>query len=497
MATKFGLTPAGFVLPPLGDLIADTKQSLIQTFGETFNTESNSIVDKLTTILNEREYQVILLAASVYAAQTLNGAEGIYLDELLSRRGIYRSDAIPAFGNVQLCINSTVPYNLTYSKSVYTFGNGLFRLSQDTTVAGSIVGHTILNRDLKVGEYSFQVQNQSTGIQKTLKLTLTNKSVGSPELSSFFNSIKNFIIENTSELNDNVIFIDSVNGSLYIGYNSNLDFTGLNSKLDFRVSPVTGNRIIEMGLTAIEPGTLSREPSTVKDMSPTPAGFVSLDNKNEFTPGRDIESDIEYKARASLITPESSAATRPSVVSAILSVDGVQKVKIFSNPTPETSEEGVPPYKFEAVVYGGATEDISKAIYKTIALSNATYGEVFSDIDTEDNQVERVYHSKAKVKNLSMRIKYKGNQLASSEILKAQTSVRNMIDTLNIADTLYNIQLLGVIGQAITLGRFTQLIAEVKDLNEPETAYSNADLMAESKEVFFIDPNNIEFERIF
>ncbi|AII27639.1 putative baseplate component [Escherichia phage Av-05] len=90
MAAQFGLNDYGFSIPSLDDLITDTKQSLIRAFGENFNTQTNSVVDKITTIFNEREYQLILLAASIYAAQTLAGAEGIYLDEILGRRGIFR-----------------------------------------------------------------------------------------------------------------------------------------------------------------------------------------------------------------------------------------------------------------------------------------------------------------------------------------------------------------------------------------------------------------------
>ena len=69
---KYGLTEAGFVIPTLNDLIVETKQSLIRAFGENFNVQSNSVADKLTTIFNEREYQLILMAASVYVDTETN-----------------------------------------------------------------------------------------------------------------------------------------------------------------------------------------------------------------------------------------------------------------------------------------------------------------------------------------------------------------------------------------------------------------------------------------
>lgn len=190
-------------------------------------------------------------------------------------------------------------------------------------------------------------------------------------------SVKSFIVNNTSELNNDRIIIDSQNGALYIGYDTNLEMIGLNSRVDFRTSPIVGERTITMDVVAVEAGELSREKNTVTSISPTPGGFISLNNMNAFTEGTDVETDTEYKVRASNTTASSAAATRPAVVSAVLGVSGVSKVKIFSNNTGTTDQNGIPPYKFETVVYGGSTEDISKALYNSIALSNATYGNVF------------------------------------------------------------------------------------------------------------------------
>ena len=64
-STTYGLTEYGFKIPSLDDLVTETKQELIRAFGENFNTQANSVVDKFTTIFNEREYQLILLAASI------------------------------------------------------------------------------------------------------------------------------------------------------------------------------------------------------------------------------------------------------------------------------------------------------------------------------------------------------------------------------------------------------------------------------------------------
>lgn len=495
MAAQYGLNDYGFAIPSLDDLIADTKQSLIRTFGENFNTQSNSVVDKLTTILNEREYQLILLAAAVYSAQTLAGAEGIYLDELLGRRGIYRRGKTRGSGTIQMVVNNTVPYNMVYSASSYSIDSGNFVLTQDTPVAGNILAQQVLNPDWVLGNYTFQMMNQNDGTTKTLSISLSNKTPNSPQMNAFMSAIKDFIVENTTQLNEDRIFIDSANGAIYIGYDANKKMIGLNSRVDFRSSPVVGQRTITMDVIASEAGELSREANTVTNISPTPSGFLSMSNMTAFNDGSDVETDTEYKVRASNSTASGAAATRPAVLSAVLAVEGVSKVRVFSNNTGSTDQHGVPPYKFETVVYGGSTEDISEALYRTMALSNATYGNVFYDVPTEDDQTERVYHSKAQARQLAIRVRYRGKLLSITEQNTIKDALKSVVDPLNIADTLYNIQLVSAVGSSISPGRFTQLLVDVKNTDEPDSAYTNADVVAGMTEVFSLDTDDITFQQ--
>ncbi|QGZ16309.1 hypothetical protein Hena1_01590 [Erwinia phage Hena1] len=492
----FGLNDYGFTVPSLDTLIAETKESLIAIFGETFNTQSNSIVDKLTTILNEREYQLILLGQAIYASGTLAGAEGIYLDELLGRRGVYRRGKTKSTGSIEMAVNATVPYNLIYTPDSFTVDNGTFILTGNTTVAGSLIAQQILNSDLVLGKYTFQVLSSADNSMKSMSVTLRNKTPGSTELNTFLYSIKDFIVTNTTDLNADLIYVDSAAGALYIGYNSTKELIGLNSRIDFRSSPIAGTRTLQFEVVAVEAGVLTREANTVTQISPTPSGFISLNNMTSFADGADVETDNEYKIRAMSITSEASKATRPAVISALLGVEGVQKVKIFANNTDQRDQYGVPAYKFEPVVYGGVTEQISQALYNTIALSNGTYGNTFYDITTEDDTVERIYHSKASSTSYNVLIRYQGKVLSSTEQDTIRRAIKLMTDGLTIADTLYNIQLIAAVAGAVSAGRFTQLTAAVKKASEPTSAYTSSDVVLGMREVFALDTANILFQQI-
>lgn len=495
-STTYGLTEYGFKIPSLDDLVTETKQELIRAFGENFNTQANSVVDKFTTIFNEREYQLILLAASIYASQTMGGAEGIYLDEILSKRGIYRRGKTKGSGVCDLTINNTVPYSMVYSQESYTVADD-YVLSADTQVAGNIIAQKITNADWKIGKYTFNILSYLDGNMKSLTQTLSTKEPGDASFTEFMQKIKDFIVENTTLINDDLIQVDSESGTLYIGYNAKYDLVGLNSRVDFRSTPIVGERVVTLEVIAKEAGYSSREAGTATSISPTPSGCISINNRLDFNEGRDVETDMEYKLRAGSTTTNSAKATRPAILAALSNVPGVEKVRIFKNNTNKTNSQGIPAYKFECVVYGGSTEDICETLYDTVGISDNTYGNVYYDVTTGDNQVERVYYIRATSRRLSCRIKYRAKTaFVSTEIDNIKAALINIVSGLQIADTLYNIQLVSAAGSALSSGRFTQLTVEIKNRDEADTAYTTEDITANMTEAFDLDASDITLTQL-
>ena len=118
MAT-YGLNSFGFLRPSLTEIVEQRKQAYRDLFGSNINTNDNSVIDKIVSIEADRENQVWMQMQEVYDSQTYQGAEGKYLDDLFSRRGIYRNGLTKATGSVEMVLNNTVPYNTTYSSGTY------------------------------------------------------------------------------------------------------------------------------------------------------------------------------------------------------------------------------------------------------------------------------------------------------------------------------------------------------------------------------------------
>lgn len=493
MAENYGLTGSGFNLPPMSDLVEETKKTFKSAFGEDFNTESNSVADKLIQIFNEREYQLWLLMGSVYYAQTMQGAEGIYLDDLLGKRGIYRLGKTRSTGTVAMEIDASVPYNMLYTADSYVIDND-YELAVDVQVAGNIIAQVIKGTDLSVGNYRFQIENTTDQSVKTLSLSLS-ATFGQP-LITFFGQIKDFIVDNTILSNQDRIIIDSTEGSLYIGYDVNKDLIGLSSRVDFRTNPSVGTRTISMDVRAIDPGFLSRDIHSVRGINPVPAGFVDMDNLSAFIDGSEVESDNEYRIRAAMLVNDGKA-TRPAILSALLNkVEGIEKVRIFNNNTDKTNSYGIPPYRFMVVCYGGSTAAISQVLYDTEALSNNTYGDTFYDITTEDDQVERIWHTKARARELDVRVRYRGRPLSVNEETAIANALTTAVNGAMIAGTLYNVQLVGTVLSSTTPSRFTQVFVDIKTKGQPDSAYVNTDVTASTTEVFTLEPEDVSFSQI-
>lgn len=494
---KYGLTPNGYIRPGMEDLREEIKVSIKEILGPKMNTASNSALDKFISVFAEREYELWLLGGGVYQAQTQAGAEGMYLDDLFAKRGVYRRGKTRSTGTAQMTLNASVPYNMIYSVAAWDIDAGNFELTKDVQVAGNIIAHSILSRDLRVGEYRFTIQNTSDRTTKNLTLNLTNTTPNSAPLNKFFSDIKRFIVENTIQTNDARIFIDSAAGQLWIGYDTSKRLIGLSTRVDFRTSPLVGDKTIDMGLRATEAGDLARGEGSITSISPTPSGFVSLTNIKAFADGSDVESDNAYRVRAASTISNANATTRPAILSRLLNtVEGVEKVKIFANNTDKTNSLGIPPYKFMTVVYGGDTDEINKALYETIALSNVTYGAVFTDITTEDDQIETVYHTKAEQRNIAVRVKYQGRPVSIVEETEINNALVAMVNGGSIAATLYNHQLGAVVSSTIRPDRFTKVIVEVKNVGQPDTSYTSNDVKPATTQLFNLSADNITYSQI-
>ena len=79
---EYGLTDAGFVIPTFDDVLNNYMTALKNTFGADAATSEDTVFGQLFRIIAYTDYTLWEGMQGVYNTQTLDGAEGIYLDEI-------------------------------------------------------------------------------------------------------------------------------------------------------------------------------------------------------------------------------------------------------------------------------------------------------------------------------------------------------------------------------------------------------------------------------
>jgi len=142
--------------------------------------------------------------------------------------------------------------------------------------------------------------------------------------------------------------------------------------IDTNVAP-NQIRVIKTSITGVE--SVTNHVATGDDK------FLNTDF-DPFVTGEQRETDEQLRKRAFDNTSIGGAATATAIGTEIEEIDGVQSVRIFQNKTEGTSNDGLPPHSFEAVVYGGDDQEIAKTIFDTSSIDSTDYGGVHGSEST-------------------------------------------------------------------------------------------------------------------
>lgn len=166
-------------------------------------------------------------------------------------------------------------------------------------------------------------------------------------------------------------------------------------------------------IRAVEGGTVGNVGANSVNAIPSPpAGIETTTNLypvgdpdyfdtsgDRFRIGQNEETDDELRERALGTTSGGGSATEDAIVGNIINeVDDATSVTLYENKTDvdNTGSGGLPPYSFEAVVFGGSDQDVADAIFEKKAVTSRDYGgvngtevteTVVSDVNNQQRQI--------------------------------------------------------------------------------------------------------------
>jgi uncharacterized phage protein gp47/JayE len=124
---------------------------------------------------------------------------------------------------------------------------------------------------------------------------------------------------------------------------------------------------------SIDVGPVVALAGTLTEIGSPVSGWDEVTNLLDAEQGEDEESDADARARRIAALSGLGNATIEAIRGALLAVTAVETVKVFENDTDGTVSSR-PPHSFEALVVGGADQDIWDAIFANKAAGIATHG---------------------------------------------------------------------------------------------------------------------------
>ncbi len=150
--------------------------------------------------------------------------------------------------------------------------------------------------------------------------------------------------------------------------------------------PSTGARFVSVESDVISGGSVSIDMES-EEYGPilapagelteivTPIGGVtSVTNALDAAVGSNVETDAAFRIRRAGLLREQGEATIAAIRADLLALTGVTEVTIFNNPTDATVDT-IPPHSFEAVVLGGADQDIFDEILDSSPAGIQSHGD--------------------------------------------------------------------------------------------------------------------------
>lgn len=474
-----GITPYGFVRPNLTEIIENIRTDFKDIFGSEIVTSEDSVTGHFISIFAGRENEYWKLLEALYTSQTLSGAEGVFLNDMLSKVGVVRAGQTYGTGYALLEFDentSNAQVIPTSGTTISSATGSIYTMDSDVVVSGSVGALRILRSELQVAMYIFTIVDVNTSATFALNLTLSGLT--DPDITAFYTAIENFIATHTTDDNLPLMYEEATDGDFLVGFDLDGLVVGISGATEMRFDAPIARLFTKVFVTNTQIGYIPLEAGQVTDISPEPSGFLNIYSPEDFFAGSEVETDAEYRYRFDSEPLGSAKATRDAVTNAIFDLDGTSAVKIYVNTTDNPATSPADPNTFLAVVYGGVSSEIAKAIYDTMPIDAATSGTFSLPVDTADGEVEVINYSPANLIEYVTRVTYStANNIALSTT--EQQAIKDLGTDLaysfNIGDTVYHDQVLGAVLGALAFGRVTNLDTELKEISEPDSSFTVAD----------------------
>lgn len=224
-------------------------------------------------------------------------------------------------------------------------------------------------------------------------------------------------------------------------------------------------------------GYITAAPNTINNIVTPLYGWLGVTNQYSATPGRNVESDANLRARYYVSTMLPAVSIFDSMLASLGSITDVKRVKGYENDTNQISSEGFPPHSVTFVVEDGDEGQIAEMIYNKKTPGCYTNGTTDIEIISESGNVTHIRFYRPTYKNVWVKVNI--TKLAGyndSAVDNIKNALVNYIKSADIHDTIYRQILMSVVIGQLTSTTSPEFSVTDVQISTNGTTYSQNDL---------------------
>ncbi|MBW2672059.1 MAG: baseplate J/gp47 family protein [Deltaproteobacteria bacterium] len=132
--------------------------------------------------------------------------------------------------------------------------------------------------------------------------------------------------------------------------------------------------VADVAFEAVTAGATVANAATLTVIDTPTTGAASVTNPLDATIGAAEETDAALRLRREADLSKPGTGTVDAIRADLLNVSGVTSARVFENDTDATDGDGLPPHSIEALVLGGAAQDVVDQIWASKGAGIQTYG---------------------------------------------------------------------------------------------------------------------------
>lgn len=346
MAT-FGLTLQGMNIPTLNEIREDLKSQFRRVFGASLPLNDTTIEGQIIGILAERLSLLWELSEVVYSSQNPNAATGLALEQLCTLTGTFREPA--SYSVVTLLLTGDPTTVVTADSHVSTTStSAAFKTNDPATLvvadpwtaltpyaAGDIV--TNVGQIYRAWTTGVSGNNTSPTLDREPQYTARPIDFAAPLL---------LVGPSSAAPDGSIVWI-------WIG---------------------AGTAFARVNATAISTGPITAVAYDLNEIENPIAGWNAATNELDATLGQEEMLDEELRMLREQELSAQGSTTVNAIRAEVGKLDDVQSVTVFVNNTALTDGDGMPPHSVEALVRGGADQQIYNRLLDSVAAGILTTG---------------------------------------------------------------------------------------------------------------------------